>query len=250
MKAIIIDDEKNVRSSLLRLLRTFCPEVEIVGEAANMAQSLELIEKTTFDLAFLDIEMPDGSGIDLLKKVPKRDFQVIFVTAYNQYAIDAFRLSAIDYLLKPVNPDHLIEAIHKVRQSVGRSQLETELTVLLESINQPAQQDAKIILKDADNLYVVRVKEILRCEADGGYTQFFLENDRQVLTSIHLKEYENMLAKWGFIRAHHSHLVNIQHITRFSKADGGFVILSDESQVPVSSRKKELLIKALQNLSV
>lgn len=249
MKAIIIDDEKNVRSSLTRLLRTFCPEVELVGEAANMAQSLELIANTVFDLAFLDIEMPDGSGIDLLRKVPRRDFQVIFVTAYNQYAIDAFRLSAIDYLLKPVNPDHLIEAVQKAKKSVGRDQLEAELAVLLESMQQPTQQDAKIILKDAENLYIVQVKEILRCEADGGYTKFFLENQREVLTSIHLKEYENMLAKWGFIRSHHSHLVNLQHITRFNKTDGGFVILTDATQVPVSSRKKDLLIKALQNLS-
>lgn len=250
MRAIVVDDEKNVRTSLIRLLNTFCPEVKVVGEGANIQSSLKLIEETDFDLLFLDVELPDGSGMDLLKKIEERHFQVIFVTAYNQYAIDAFQLSAIGYLLKPVDPDHLIDSVKKANRLIGNPISKTELSVLLDHLQPTVKQDSKIILRDADNLYVVQIKEILRCVADGSYTRFSLSGNRTVVTSIHLKEYEKLLSKWGFVRSHHSHLINIHHVVRFNKANGGMVVLNEGIEVPVSFRKKELLIQALQRIAL
>jgi len=246
MKAIIIEDEKNVRKGLIQMIQTFCPDLEIVGEAGSLKEAIKLERNILFDLVFLDIELPDGSGIDFLRRVHSRDFQVIFVTAYNQYAIDAFRLSAIDYLLKPVNPEHLIDAVKKVTQMYSKLMTDTSLSLLLHNWS---GQESKMMLKDADNIYIIKVKEILHCAADGGYTRFFLENGKEVLTSINLKEYEKMLSKWGFIRSHHSHLVNYNHIIRFSKIDGGTLVLSNGREIPVSSRKKDALLKTLQQLS-
>lgn len=250
MRALVIDDEKNVRNSLIRLLKGFCPEVEVIGEADSLASGLALIPKISFDILFLDVELPDGSGIDLLNTIKERNFQVIFVTAYNQYAIDAFRLSAIDYLLKPVDPDHLIEAVQKAKKWAGTNNQETALSILIQNMDPALRQGAKLILRDADNMYVVQVKEILRCEADGSYTRFFLTNNRTVLTSINLKEYEKLLGRWDFVRPHHSHLINLHHVTRFDKTNGGFVFLTEGTEVPVSFRKKDQLITALQKLSL
>ena len=246
MKAIIVEDEKNVRKGLIQMIQTFCPEVNIIGEAQNAKEAQQLIKAAFFDLLFLDIELPDGSGIDLLRKAKNRDFQVIFVTAYNQYAIDAFRLSAVDYLLKPVNPDHLIEAVKKAQKSNARIQSEISLSLLMN--NWPGQ-DKKIILKNSDNMHIVRIKDILFCKADGSYTCFHMVNGEKVLTSTNLKEYEKILSKSGFIRSHHSYLVNYHHIVRFNKNDGGQLVLSEGSIIPVSSRKKDQLIKAMQHLS-
>lgn len=246
MKAIIVEDEKNVRKGLIQMINTFCSEVQIVGEAQNIKEAQHLLSKSSFDLLFLDIELPDGSGLDLLRETKSRDFQVIFVTAYNQYAIEAFRLSAADYLLKPVNPDHLIEAVKKTQKNNARIQSEISLSILMN--NWPGQ-DRKIILKNSDNMHIVRIKDILYCTADGGYTRFHLVNGEKILTSTNLKEYEKVLSKSGFIRSHHSFLVNYHHIVRFNKNDGGQLVLSEGSIIPVSSRKKEQLLKAMQHLS-
>lgn len=246
MKAILIEDEKNVRKGLIQMLNTFCPDIQIVGEAGSVKEAIKLSKTNLFDLVFLDIELPDGSGIDFLRTVHPRNFQVIFVTAYNQYAIDAFRLSATDYLLKPVNPEHLVEAVKKVTQMYSKTITDTSLSLLLHNWS---GQESKMMLKDADNIYIIKVKEILHCTADGGYTHFFLESGQEILTSINLKEYEKILSKWGFIRSHHSHLVNYNHITRFSKSDGGMLVLSNGKEIPVSSRKKEHLLKTLQELA-
>jgi len=246
MKVILVEDEKNVRKGLAQMLNTFCPDIQIIGEAASVKEAIKLSKTTLFDLVFLDIELTDGSGIDFLRTVHPRNFQVIFVTAYNQYAIDAFRLSAADYLLKPVNPEHLVEAVKKVTQMYSKTITDTSLSLLLHNWS---GQESKMMLKDADNIYIIKVKEILHCAADGGYTRFFLESGQEILTSVTLKEYEKMLSKWGFIRSHHSHLVNYNHIIRFSKSDGGMLVLSSGTEIPVSSRKKEHLLKTLQELA-
>ena len=246
MRAIIVEDEKNVRKGLVQMIHTFCPDIKLIGEAGNLKEAFHLSKTMIFDLVFLDIELPDGSGIDLLRRIHPREFQVIFVTAYNQYAIDAFRLSAADYLLKPVNPEHLIEAVKKVTQMHSKLITDTSLSLLLHNWS---GQESKMMLKDADNIYIIKVKEILHCMADGGYTRFYLEDGQEVLTSLNLKEYEKVLSKWGFIRSHHSHLVNYNHISRFSKIDGGTLVLSNGDEIPVSSRKKDHLLKTLQQLS-
>jgi len=249
MNIVVIDDEKNVRQGLVRMLETFCTEVEVIGEANGVQSGLALLRQNPPDLVFLDIEMPDGSGLDLLKRLDSREFQVIFVTAYDEYAVEAFRLSAVDYLLKPVNPDQLIEAVEKAREWSERHHFQLELSILMENMNLLSQQERKIVLKDADSLYIVKIKDILHCQADGGYTEFYLEGGRKIVTSVNLKEYEKLFSPCGFLRSHHSHLVNLQHIVRFDKVDGGQLVLSDETIVPVSLRKKEALLKSLQNMS-
>jgi two-component system LytT family response regulator len=250
MRAILVDDEKNVRNALVKLIGTFCPEVEIVGEADSIQSAEQLIKTADFDLAFLDIELHDGSGIDLLQNLGDREFHVIFVTAYNQFALDAFRLSAADYLLKPVNPEHLIQAVKRVSRMNGHPSRETELEIIREQMQMRTHQESKIILRDSENIFVVKIREIVRCEANGGYTHFVLADGRTILTSIHLMEYEKILCKCGFIRAHRSHLVNTQHIISFSKQDGGTLFLTQNNSVPVSSRKRDALLKALEEIAI
>ncbi|GAB5554399.1 MAG: LytTR family DNA-binding domain-containing protein [Saprospiraceae bacterium] len=246
MRILIIDDESKARSSLRQMLQLFCPDVEVIGEADGVRSGQQLIKEQTADLVFLDIEMQDGTGLDLLRQLGKVDFQVVFVTAYNQYAVEAFRLSAIDYLLKPIQPERLVESVNRARKN-GRVQ--TGIGTLLENMQIQTKQDRKVVLKDADSLYVIQIKDILHCQADGGYTHFIIQGQKTITTSINLKEYEKLFGDFGFIRCHHSHLVNLQHIIRFDKADGGQLVLSDHSKVPVSFRKKEKLLKSLQAIS-
>ena len=246
MRILIIDDESKARSSLRKMLQLFFQEVEIVGEADGVRSGREMIANQPADLVFMDIEMQDGTGLDLLGQLGKVDFKVVFVTAYNQYAVEAFRLSAIDYLLKPIQPEHLVEAVSRARKD---NRTKTGVQTFIENMHIQTKQDRKVVLKDADSLYVVQIKDILHCQADGGYTHFYIQGQKTITTSINLKEYEKLFADYGFIRSHHSHLVNLQHIIRFDKADGGQLILSNQSKVPVSFRKKDKLIKSLQAIS-
>lgn len=245
MKAIIIEDEINVRKGLRQIITAFCDDVEIVGEAGSIKEAKALLQITNCSLVFLDIELPDGSGIEFLQSYTNRNFQVIFVTAYNQYAITAFRLSAIDYLLKPINPEHLMEAVEKAKWRQNQFLQERNLQLLFQNLT---QKEGKIILKDFESMHVVKIKDIIYCAADGGYTRFILKNQKEIMTSITLKEYEKMLHQWGFVRSHHSYLVNYNHILRFNKSEGGVLVLAEGHQVPVSSRKKENLLRLLNQM--
>lgn len=246
IRAVIIDDEKPARDALAEMLSLFCQETELIGEADGLQSGIELVQTLKPDLIFLDVEMPDGTGLDLVKEIEDINSQIVFVTGHNDYAVQAFRLSAVDYLMKPILPDQLIEAVNKVRMTVHQ---QVQYTTMMDNMNLLSNQERKVVLKDADSLYIIKIKQILRCQADGGYTHFFLHDKKQITTSVNLKEYEKMFGDYGFIRCHHSHLVNTQHIIRFDKADGGQAIMSDQSVVPVSFRKKEKLIRSLQSLS-
>lgn len=248
MRAIIIDNESAIVTGLKKMLDLFCSEVSIVGVADGVSNGLELIANTQPDLVFLDVEMGDGTGMDLLKKVGARSFQVIFITAYDHYAIDAFRFSAVDFLLKPIDPEELMRAVKKVQDLHQKNQLQTQLEVLLANLSTTTQADKKIVLKDAESIHVLRIEEIIRCGAEGSYTRFSLSDGREILVSRNLKEYEKLLDSFGFFRAHHSHLVNLQHIRRFDKSDGGTIVMTDKSSLPVSSRRKEALLKHLSRL--
>ena len=246
MQIVIIDDEKNARNSLAKMLKLFCPDVEVIGQAEGIVSGKKMIEELHPDLVFLDIEMQDGTGLDLLKQINGRQQKVIFVTAYNNYAVEAFRLSAVDYLLKPIQPDHLVDAVNKVRESVNQ---EVQFSIFMENMNLLSNQERKVVLKDSESIYILKIKDIMRCQADGGYTQFFIKDQKTIVTSINLKEYEKLFKPYGFIRSHHSHLVNIQHVIRYDKADGGLIIMSDHTKVPVSFRKKDSLLKSIQGIS-
>ncbi|MDF1695159.1 MAG: LytTR family DNA-binding domain-containing protein [Saprospiraceae bacterium] len=247
MRVIIIEDETNVREGFIKLLATFCPEVEVVGVADSVETGLKMITETDFDLLFLDINLPDGSGFDLMYRLESIDFMLIFVTAYGKYAVDAFKLSAVDYLLKPVAPDLLKKAIEKARNSIQQSLSINRVQVLESNLSRPTDQDNKIILKDQDSMHLIQVKDIIYCFAEGSYTNFMLTEKRKIITSTNLKEYEQLLLPYNFLRCHHSYLVNLHHVVALKKQDGGYLETSDQSQLPISTRKKATIIEKIKN---
>lgn len=246
MKAIVIEDEINVREGFIKLMNTFCPEIEVVGATDNVESGIELINATQFDTLFLDINLPDGSGFDLLYRLEKKDFHVIFVTAYDQYAIDAFKISAVDYLLKPVSPDMLKNAISKIEPN-NDIQDDERLSILNEKLEKKFSQSEKIILKDAESMYLVMISDIIYCQAEGSYSTFYLTDERTIVTSMNLKEYERILEPYGFIRNHHSYLINLNQVISLQKADGGSVLMTSNKSLPLSSRKKSTVVEALKS---
>ncbi|MEM7658579.1 MAG: LytTR family DNA-binding domain-containing protein [Bacteroidota bacterium] len=248
MRTLIIDNEPALIRGLEQLLTHYCPGVELIGTANGVATGKAAIQELQPDLVFLDVEMDDGTGMDLMEQLPQRDFQLVFVTAYDHYALDAFKFSAIDYLLKPVDPDELLEAVRRAEDRSAQDGMQAQLSVLLANMTQPNQKEKKIVLSDAENLHIVSVVEIVRCLAEGAYTRFFLQQGEEILVSKNLKAYEQLLADYGFFRPHHSHLINLSYIKRFSKADGGMLIMQDESQLPVASRRKAMLLERLGRL--
>lgn len=249
MKLLITDNEPNIRTAIRVLLQAFCPEITTIEEADSVESGLKKIKAFQPDIVLLDVEMDDGSGFDLMKLVPQPAFQLIFVTAHNQYAIEAFQFSAIDYLLKPVDPDALQKSIQKAIRNIQSKDLSRQIEFMLHQLNGKHDHDKKIVLKDIDNIYFVRVTDILYCMAEGTYTKFFLQNRPPVMVSKNLKEYENMLEPLGFIRTHHSYLVNPAKIIRFDKTDGGMLILEDGLKIPLAQRKKEWVLNLLEKKS-
>ena len=249
VKAVIIDDEKKSRQALTGLLERYCHNVIILGEAEGVRSGIEMIKSTSPDVVFLDIQMQDGSGFRLLQSFEKIDFEIVFTTAFDQYAIKAIRFSALDYLLKPIVPQELIEAVRKVEDlKMARQQnIQENINVLLENIQNPAES-RKIILSTAEKIHVVDVDDIIRCESDNYYTKFFFLDGSRLLISKTLKENESLLRGHQFIRSHKSHLVNTKYIRGFVKSDGGYILMSDNSKVPVSRRRKELIMETLNNL--
>ncbi len=238
LNTVIIDDEEKSRQTLRQMLNLFCPTVQIIGEAHNVQSAYELLSIVKPDIVFLDIRMPDGNGFDLLKKLNHPNFNLIFTTAYDQYAIKAFKYSAIDYLLKPIDTDELKAAVAKAVEINPTTT--TRNNTLLDNYVKP-KEDQQIILSTIEGMHVVKIKNIIRCQADDYYTNFFLNDGRRIMISRTLKENEELLKDHGFIRPHRSHLVNISYIKRYVKSNGGHIILADGSNIPVSRRKKEVI---------
>jgi two-component system, LytTR family, response regulator len=245
INAVIVEDEKKSREVLESLIRQNNPEVNILGVADSVEHGVELIRKSNPELVFLDIEMADGSGFDLLEKLPNASFEVIFTTASDQHALRAIKYSAIDYLLKPIDGDELKLAIEKItKKQLGNTNLEN-LKFLLQNFRKPSESYSKITLPTGNAYEIVNVKEIIRCEADGSYTSFFLENKKKLLVSASLKHYEDLLPTDEFIRVHHHHLININHVVRYLKTDGGYAVMSDGTQIEISRRKKDSFLQRL-----
>lgn len=240
IKTIIIDDEAGARQALKQLLAENCPEIELAGEAANVSQGRDLIAVVQPELVFLDVQMPDGTGFDLLRGMEHIGFQVIFASAYDHFAITAFRFSALDYLLKPILPDDLMAAVGKIKQN-GRQSADKIKTLLDNHGNLK-----KIALPSMEEVNFVNVDEIIRCESDNNYTRFFLTGHVQLLVSKTLKEYEDLLEPIGFFRTHKSSLINLRYIRKYIKGEGGTIIMEDGSAVELSRRRKDDFFKALQ----
>ena len=248
MKILVVDNETNTREGIVQLIKNFCPFEVQLFEANGVVTGLKSIAEVNPDLLFLDVELDDGTGMDLLSKLSIINFQVIFVTAHNKYAIDAFRFSAIDFLLKPIDSEELIVAFDRVIKHIKNSFLQDQLQVLQESLTKITLKEKKIVLKDSNSIYFVNVTDIIRCESDGQYTEFYIENTKKIVISKSLKEYEEMLESYGFIRPHHSHLININKILRFDKGDGGTLVMQNNDEIPVSHRKKAQILQILDSI--
>jgi len=230
MRVLIVEDEIDARKVLIYFTKQLFPEIEIVGEAASIAQAKKLITSQKPDLVLLDVRLEDGNAIDLLKQLKTIDFQIIFTTAYADYAIKAIKFDATDYLLKPINPDELKTAILKAQKQYAQ---ELELSKL--KLEQDADNNTTIAIKTAEQTYITPVTDIIRLEADGSYTSI-ITTKNTILASKNLKFYERVLSEKCFIRTHQSHLVNKKYITGISK--DGFLKLSNQESVPISFRKK------------
>jgi len=246
IKTLLVDDENGSREALAMLLEKHCPIIEIVAKADSMITALTAIQKYEPELVFLDIEMPNGGGFDLLEKIKDIDFDVVFITAYDHYAIKAIKFSAVDYLLKPVDAEDLIQAVKRVEEKrLNKKTLVDKYQVLLSNVK-PETKLKKVAIPDGDGLVFISLTDIIRCDSDGNYTYFILNNGKKIMSSRTLGEYEEMFEGENFFRVHRSHLVNLDHVKKYIKGEGGYVVLSDNSQVEGSRRKK---IEFLEKLS-
>lgn len=248
LQILIIDDEAHIRDSLRKLLARHCPQVNIVGEAGSIAGAIEAIREFHPDIVLLDIQLEDGTGFDLLSVLPAIDFKVIFITAFDQYAIQAFRFSAVDYLLKPVNPEMLVEAVGRASKLIMQHQ-NLQMQTLQDNLNNIDHQNKKIILKTTENIYLLELRSVICCESDDNYTNVYTTEGDKILVSKTLKEYDELLIGSGFYRVHKSYLINLAHIRRFEKLEGGYFVLTNDLKVPVASRKRDEVLKLLERMA-
>lgn len=248
LRTIIIDDEAHQRLAIERMVKTYCPTLWVVSKDESVQSGLTAINKHKPDLVLLDIQMGDGTGFDLLDNLKTIDFKVIFITAYDQFALKAFRFSALDYLLKPLDPDDLVRAVARVSELM-QSDFHVQLANLKEHLGTAGKDQKKIIIKTHDHIHLVPVNEILYCQSDSNYVTFFLTNKNKIVASANLKDYEEILSESGFFRVHKSYLVNLKHVRRLEKSQGGFVYLEGELKIPVAVRKRLKLFQKFERMS-
>ena len=241
MTAVIIDDEHLSRKAIANMLAGVNETVELIGEANNVKSGIALIEKLNPNLVFLDIEMADGTGFDLLKKITKINFHIIFTTAYDAYAIQAFQYSAVNYLLKPIAREELYFAVKQAQEKHLLAEVaeEKKIKTLLENYENSSTQLQKLVLPDKDGYIIKSLDEIVRLEGQGNYTKVFFTNSTHFLSSYTISFYEEFLEKRGFFRIFKSHLINLSYVQRYSNIDGGIVIMNDGTQLRISANKKE-----------
>jgi two-component system LytT family response regulator len=244
MKIIIIDDENSVRNSISGILEDNFPDVVIAAMGTSVKEGHELIIKHKPDLVFLDVEMPDGTGFDLLETLPSIDFRVIFITAHQEYALQAIKVSALDFVLKPFGQEDIRQAVEKARGIIDIDQERLKLKTLQENLEN-RRVLKRIVLHTAENLHLIPISDIVRAEADSNYTIFLLADGSRIMVSRTIKEFDTMLSGSGMIRVHQSHLVNIAFVDRFVKRDGGYLVLKDKSKIPVSQNLRKLVIQSI-----
>ncbi len=244
LKTILVEDEEASRLTLRNFLEKYCPQVDIIGEAENIKVAAKLINELDPDLVFLDVEMPFGNAFDLLEQYDNPRFETIFVTAFSSYAIQAINLSASRYLLKPVDIDQLIEAVEVVEEQINNKQSIQTSSILLENLNIENKQLKKMVLPTQDGFEVVLLKDILHCKANDNLTDFHLIDGSKRTICRTLKFYEETLSNYDFVRVHKSHLVNINYVKNYKKGKGGEIILTNETNIPVSSTRKNDFLKS------
>jgi two-component system LytT family response regulator len=244
--SIVVDDIPVALEMLCVDIEKNHPEIEIIGKATSVIEAAKLLQKQQPDILFLDIMLGDGTGFDILEIVPNLQSKIIFVTASDAYAIKAFKFAAIDYILKPYSNEDLANSIAKAKEQIQPNK--EQIAVLQDAIKNPVSTNQKISLHTSEKIIVVQLSEIIRCKSDNNYTTFYLENGQKILVSKTLKYFADMLKEHGFLRVHQSHLINTKYIKEFIKSDGGYLILKDKSNIPVSVRKRNEVIESLNNL--
>jgi two-component system LytT family response regulator len=247
MKAILIDDELYCTDVLSSLLSKHCPEVEVIAEYNDSRKALEHLQRNPPDLIFLDIEMPHLNGIDLLQQCRPLQFQVVFTTAYNQYALQAIKLSALDYLLKPIDTEELKEAVGKAKEKTSRPDWR-QFEVMDQLNKAPEQQPKTIALSTSEGLIFVEVADIVHCQGEGSYTKLYFLNNEVIMLSKPLKDVSEMLLPCGFLRVHHSYLINLNHIKKYIRGEGGEIITRNGHSVPVSKQKKAEFLEKIAKI--
>lgn len=249
IKAIIIDDEQHCIDRLQMLVGKYCSKkIELAGAFQTAEEGLAAIKQLSPRLVFLDVEIKDKTGFWILQELPEIDFEVIFTTAFDRYAVQAFRFSAIDFLLKPVNPEELIISIDKLSEKISRNDLAQKFDSLFYNLKNIQTASKKICVPVLNGYVFLQTSEIIRCESEGNYTTLFLKDNTKLLVSKTLKEFEEMLGDYNFYRIHHSHLINLAFVKAYHKGKGGYVILSDGSEIEVSTRRKDDFIKRINTV--
>lgn len=248
MKILVVDNEKEIRGVLKEMVTACGNGLHTIEEADGVASGIAKINSFMPDIVLLDVEMNDGTGFDLLKQITNPAFQLIFTTAHNQYAIQAIKFSAIDYLLKPIDPVELNNSLKKATENISGQTLQKQLAVLMQQFGNKTEPEKQIVIKDIDKTYFIKMNDILYCEAEGSYTKFYLANSEPVFVSRNLRYYQELLEPAGFFRTHHSCLVNPGKIKIYDrKTDCGTLILEGGHTVPVSQRKKDFVLQFLES---
>ena len=241
-KVLVIDDEKPTRDFIKRLIDSYHFGVEVFTDGENVATGVEAIHRLQPDLVILDIQMPDGNGFDVLKSIPVKNFEVIFITAFQEYAVQAIKFSALDYILKPIDSEELKQAIDNALNMITKKTDESQLNVLQHNMQQNSKR--KLVLKTQESVHVVEIDDIVRCESDKNYTLFYFMNAKKILVSKTLKDFDTLLAGLTFFRAQQSHLINLNYVERYDRHEGT-IIMKDGSAIPLALARKEQFFEIL-----
>lgn len=247
MKALVVDDEKHARKNIINLCTLCCPEITTLLEATTVVEAIQTIKQEQPDLVFLDINLGVGNGFDVLETLSHLSLNVIFVTAHSEYGIRALKASAVDYLLKPLQSTELIKAVQKVQQKL--EQQSSHLSTLFLNLNQQKDDLQKLVVRTADSIHIINVNEIIFCQSDKGYTTFQLLDNRTIISSKILADYESVLPQASFMRIHQSYLVNLHHVVRYDKKDKNTVVTIENHKLPVALRRKEQLMQFLNKIA-
>ena len=248
LRAVIVEDEKHSRETLKNLLEEFCVDIEVIGLAGSVTEAVEMIKSKQPDVIFLDIELQTGTGFDVLEQVSHLNFEVIFTTAFEQYAIKAVKFSSLDYLLKPIDIEELQRDVNKAQVKKNQMVYKKQLETLMLNLKQKKPQLNKICLSTSDGFEFIEVNHILYCKAEGSYTAFILKNSEKLLVSKHLKEYENLLLEQDFMRVHNSFLINLKEVKKYVKSDGGYIVMNNGDIANISRTKKDDFIQVMSSL--
>jgi two-component system LytT family response regulator len=242
LKTLIVDDEQDAVNFINSIIEEYCPSLEVVAKANSILQGAAAINDKKPDLVFLDVEMPNGNGFDLLAQFPEKQFEVVFITAFNHYAIKAIKFSAVDYILKPININEFIEAVNRVvkKRSEKNSQGNENLKILIENLR--TSPPSRMAIPTADGMEYLNPKDIIRIEADRSYSWFYLAGGRKILVSKHLKEFQELLSDRHFFRSHNSHLINLKYVKKYIRKEGGYIEITDGAMIPISRNRKDLFL--------